>query len=174
MRKILSLLGILALSSSTIVPVVACKPKDSADPSTSNDIPVNDQVKKWAQESSIVAKSLLTSKQQNINTNNLLSDTLKNNTNNIKHDTSNTADGDSYKDFVNDWGYNHVITVNVEENNFIDNSTATAADNFNKVKDAISQVKTYLPFIKSITPATLVLMLNAGKKDWANPSTIKQ
>lgn len=90
MRKILSLLGILALSSTTIAPVVACKPKDSTNP-TSTDIPVNNQVKKWAQESSIVAKSLLTSKQQNINTNNLLNDTLKNNTNNIKHDTSNTS-----------------------------------------------------------------------------------
>lgn len=163
MRKILSLLGILALSSTTIAPVVACKPKDSANPS-STDIPVNDQVKKWAQESSIVAKSLLTSKQQNINTNSLLNDTLKNNTNNIKHDTSDTTDGNSYQSFANDWGYNHTITGNVEENNFIDNSTATDADNFNKVKDTISQVENYLPIIKSITPETLVFMLNAGKE----------
>lgn len=163
MRKILSLLGILALSSTTIAPVVACKPKDSDNPS-STDIPVNDQVKKWAQESSIVAKSLLTSKQQNINTNSLLNDTLKNNTNNIKHDTSDTTDGNSYQSFANDWGYNHTITGNVEENNFIDNSTATDADNFNKVKDTISQVENYLPIIKSITPETLVFMLNAGKE----------
>lgn len=163
MRKILSLLGILALSSTTIAPVVACKPKDTSNPA-SNDIPVNDQVKKWAQESSIVAKSLLTSKQQNINTNNLLNDTLKNNTNNIKHDTSNTSDGSSYQSFANDWGYNHTITGNVEENNFINNSAATDADNFNKVKNTISQVKTYLPIIKSISPKTLVSLLNAGKE----------
>lgn len=74
------------------------------------------------------------------------------------------VDGNSYQSFANDWGYNHIITGNVEENNFIDNSTATDGDNFNKVKDNISQVKSYLPIIKSITSETLVFRLNAAKE----------
>ncbi|WP_342276757.1 hypothetical protein [Spiroplasma endosymbiont of Nebria brevicollis] len=40
MRKILSLIGILALSSTTILPVVACKTKDNGTPSSTRVIPV--------------------------------------------------------------------------------------------------------------------------------------
>ncbi|WP_308150223.1 hypothetical protein [Spiroplasma sp. AdecLV25b] len=162
MRKILSLIGILAMSSTTVLPVVACKTKDNGKPSDNN-IVVNDQVKKWAQESSVVTKSLLTSKQQNINTNNLLNDTLKNSDNNIKHDTSETTDGNSYQDFTNDWGYNKTITGNVGDKNFVDNSATTAADNFNSIKDTIKTVKSFLPIIKDAKPEDIVSLLNLRK-----------
>lgn len=149
MKRLLSLLGVLMVGGSSTLSVVACN--NSSGSNTNPDNEVNANVKSWAQQSSIIPKSIILGKTDNLNTNNILENGLKDNITNITN--AGTSAGASFKDFTTAWGYNGTID-GITNKDFNDNSASTEDNKVQNISSILNSINTFIPLIQfSIQPA---------------------
>lgn len=170
MKKYISLIGALALGSTTSLTVVACGANTNDATPVPN--PGTENIKLWSNQTSNIAKSLILSKNENFNTNRVLNNALNSTENNILKNTDPNT-GSSYINFKNTWGYKSNIE-GITEADFNNDHVATIDNNQLKTKEeissTISQIQEPLNTIAMLPPALILPSLVFSFLDGAKAS----
>lgn len=159
MKKYISLIGALALSSTASLSVIACGPATTSDNEEKLPVtPGTENIKQWSSQTSNIAKAIISSKNQNFNTNNLLNKTLNTINTNIEKNTDPNL-GTSYDAFKNGWGYQGEIKgltaadFNNDSASTIDNNQLASKDEIvntlKTINETLSQVSGFASFLTS-------------------------
>lgn len=154
MKKYISLIGALALGTTGSLSVVACGP-NSNNEGTPTPLPGTENIKAWSNQTSNIAKSIILSKNENFNTNNLLNKTLNNIENNIEKNTDPNT-GTSYDSFKSIWGYKSNDIEGLTAADF-NNDTSAAIDNNqiatkNSITATLKDIQSQFGLIQIIAP----------------------
>lgn len=179
MKKYLSLIGALTLSTTGTLSVVACNSCSNSNSNKENNPgwkTGTKYIKQWSQQTSNIAKAIILSKNENHNTNRLLKISLKENPNNISNKTD-EINGNSYDNFKKIWGYKNNIE-GITKQDFITNSDDTFDNSQiktkNQIKETMGKIKRFTGILGTLPIINKAFKNNKELNELLNTPVIKE